>query len=231
MAAREQAERDLARTEVRAPFDGRVRDERVDVGQFVSRGVSVGTLYAVDFAEVRLPVPDEELAFLDLPLVWPGELPAGEGPEVRLVARFGGDEHEWLGRVVRTEGEIDPRSRMVHVVARVEDPYGRRAAAGRPPLAVGLFVQAHIRGKLARAVALLPRAALRESGQVLVVDAAGRLRFRDVDVLRAQRDEVVIRAGLADGERVSLSPLTTVVDGMRVRVAPPQSVADGGPDS
>jgi RND family efflux transporter MFP subunit len=228
VAAHEQAERDLGRTELRAPFDGRVREEKVDVGQFVNRGVSVGTLYAVDFAEVRLPVPDDELAYLELPLVWPGELPPGEGPEVRLVARFGGEEHEWLGRVVRTEGEIDPRSRMVHVIARVEDPYGRHGAGSRPPLAVGLFVQAHIRGKLARGVAVLPRAALRGS-QVLVVDAEGRLRLRDVDVLRAQRDEVVIRAGLAEGERVNLSPLDTVVDGMPVRVAPLASVAAGAP--
>jgi RND family efflux transporter MFP subunit len=228
-AAREQAERDLARTALRAPFDGRVRDERVDVGQFVNRGVALGTLYAVDFAEVRLPIPDEELAYLELPLVWGGGIPAGEGPEVRLVARFGGREHEWIGRVVRTEGEIDPRSRMVHVIARVEDPYGRRDGGERPPLAVGLFVKAHIRGRLARGVAVLPRAALRGERQVLVVDAEGRLRFRDVELLRSQRDEVVIRAGLAEGEQVSLSTLDTVVDGMQVRVAPAASVAAGGP--
>jgi RND family efflux transporter MFP subunit len=226
-AALLQAERDLARTTLRAPFAGRVRDESVDVGQFVSRGAPVATLYAVDWAEVRLPVPDEELAFLDLPLVWRGASTELPGPEVRLFARFGGTEQEWRGRVVRTEGEIDAKSRMVHVVARVEDPYGH-GGGDRPPLAVGLFVRAAIQGKVVPGVAVLPRGALRGDSQVLVLDADGRLRFRDVEVLRAQRDELVIRSGLADGERVCVSPLETVVDGMAVRVAPEVDVAAGG---
>jgi RND family efflux transporter MFP subunit len=229
-AALMQSERDLARTTLRAPFAGRVREEQVDVGQFVSRGAPVATLYAVDWAEVRLPVPDDELAFLDLPLVWRGEQTELPGPEVRLFARFGGAEQEWSGRIVRTEGEIDPKSRMVHAVARVEDPYGH-SGGDRPPLAVGLFVRAAIRGKVVPNVAVLPRGALRSGSQVLVLDADGRLRFRDVEVLRAQRDEVVIRAGLADGERVCVSPLETVVDGMAVRVAPDVDVAAGGRSS
>ncbi len=229
-AALVQAERELQRTALRAAFAGRVRDENVDVGQFVSRGAPIATLYAVDWAEVRLPVPDEELAFLDLPLAWRGEQPDALGPEVRLFARFGGTEHEWLGRIVRTEGEIDARSRMVHAVARVEDPYGR-SDNGRPPLAVGLFVRAAIQGRTAPGVAVLPRAALRGASQVLVVDAEGRLRFRDVEVLRTLRDEVVIAGGLANGERVCISPLETVVDGMAVRVAPEIDVAAEGKPS
>jgi RND family efflux transporter MFP subunit len=227
-AALVQAERDLARTSLRAPFDGRVRDESVDVGQFISRGAAVATLYAVDWAEVRLPVPDEELAFLDLPMVWRGEQADALGPEVKLFARFGGAEHEWRGRVVRTEGEIDAQSRMVHVVARVEDPYGRGADATRPPLAVGLFVRGEIQGRTAPGVAVLPRSALRADGRVLVLGDDGRLRFRDVEVLRTLRDEVVVSGGLATGERVCVSPLEMVVDGMHVRVAPEIDVAAEG---
>ena len=97
------AERDLARTQLVAPFDRRVRSERVDVGQFVNRGGSIATLYAIDFAEVRLPIHDDELAFLDL------SLNRGEkvSVEVRLAAEFAGARHEWIGEIVRTEGEID----------------------------------------------------------------------------------------------------------------------------
>ena len=120
---------------------------------------------------------------------------------------------------------------MVHVVARVEDPYGRTGAEERTPLAVGLFVRAVIQGKLATAVAVLPRAALRGDSQVLVVDAEGRLRFRDVEILRELRDEVVILAGLSKGERVCSSPLETVVDGMQIRVAPDVDVAAPGQKS
>ncbi len=216
-AALDQARRDLERTQLRAPFSGRVRDEQVGVGQFVSRGEAVGRLYATDYVEVRLPVSDRELAYLELPGL--GGV-AGE-PRVTLRADFAGAEHAWTGRVDRTEGQIDDRSRMVHVVARVEAPYERSPDDPRPPLAVGLFVRAEIEGREFRDVTVLPRAALygpREGERsVWVVDADDRLRARRVDVLRAGRDEVLIQAGLAAGERVVVSPLETAVEGMSVR--------------
>jgi RND family efflux transporter MFP subunit len=213
--ALEQAERDLARTEVRAPFAGRVREERVDVGQFVSRGASVATLYATDVAEIRLPIADRQLAFLDFPGWRSGSV--DEGPEVTLRARFAGREHEWSGRVVRTEGEIDAKSRMVHVVARVDDPYGGPEADDRPAFAVGLFVHAEIAGPLAENVIVLPREAMRNEDRILVVDADDRLRYRGVEVLRIDRDDVLIRADIAASERIVLSPLQVAVEGMKVR--------------
>jgi RND family efflux transporter MFP subunit len=209
------ADRDLERTEITAPYDGRVRSKQVDVGQFVNRGTSLARIYAVDYAEVRLPVPDEELAFLDLPLAR-GAQELMEPSPVTLRARFAGAVHEWTGEVVRTEGELDPRSRMVNVVARVKDPYLQ--PGGRPPLSVGLFVEADIMGQLAEDVVVLPRSAMRGAATVLVVDADERLRFRDVDVLRVSHDEVLVRGGLQPGERVCVSPLETAMDGMRVRV-------------
>ena len=114
------AERDLKRTEVRAPYAGRVRKKDVDVGQFVVRGNPVATIYAVDYAEIRLPLPDDELAFIDLPLDYRGVSSERPAPRVILRTRFAGRLHEWEGTIVRTEGEIDPQSRMVHVVAQVE---------------------------------------------------------------------------------------------------------------
>ncbi len=219
-ARRQRAERDLARTELRAPYTGRVREENVDVGQFASRGAPLAKLYAVDFAEVRVPVPDRELAYLDLPLAYrDGKTSASEGPRVELRAEFAGTEHRWTGRLVRTEGEIDPRSRTVTVVARVEEPYARSGNGARPPLAVGLFVDVEIEGRQVERAVVLPRLALREGNHVYVVDDDDRLRIRAVEVLREDRDEVVITAGLAAGERVTLSPLRGAVDGMVVRVA------------
>jgi RND family efflux transporter MFP subunit len=222
-AALQQAERDLGRTEITAPYAGRVREENVDIGQFVERGRAVARIYAVDFAEVRLPVSDADVAFLDLALGYRGETQEATGPEVVLRATFAGEKREWHGRIVRTEGEIDPRSRMVHAVARVEDPYGRGPDGDRPPLAVGLFVDAEILGRQVPSAVVLPRAALRGGNDVLVVDADDRLRRRPVEVVRIEHDGVVIGGGLRPGERVCVSPLETFVEGMKVRTVAEQS--------
>ncbi len=213
--ALEQAEWDLERTEILAPFEGRVRSERVDVGQVATPGVSVATLYATDYAEIRLPISDHQLAFLDVP----GFSKRGgvQRPAVHLRARFAGSEHTWHGSVVRTEGEIDQKSRMVHVVARVEDPYAALPGnEDRPPLAVGLFVRAEVEGVVVEDVFVIPRYAMRDEDHILVVDAQDRLRVREVEVVRVDGESAVIRGSLGRGERLCVSPVQVVIDGMRV---------------
>ena len=226
-AALEQAERDLARTEIRAPFDGRVREEQVDVGQFVTRGNPVGKIYATDYAEIRLPIPDHQLAFLDLPDLRRSDADeAADGPVVILSATFAGRRHEWKGRIVRSEGEIDAKSRMVNVVARVEDPYGSNGNSDRPPLAVGLFVEADIAGPEASDVIVVPRYAMRGDSQILIVNARNELRSKPVQVLRIDRDDVLVQGPLAEGERICVSPIQVVVEGMIVNaIEDPQPVA------
>ncbi|MDE0952975.1 MAG: efflux RND transporter periplasmic adaptor subunit [Halioglobus sp.] len=209
------AERDLARTSITAPYDGRVRSERVDAGQFVRRGEAIGTIYAVDFAEVRLPIHANELAYLDLPISKAGQALATQS-KVTLSAEFAGSLHSWQGKVVRTEGELDPMTRMVHVVAQIANPYDSRQQ--RAPLAVGLFVDATIHGKTISNATVLPRSALRRGNQVFVVDEQDRLRFRTVNVLRLVDDQVYIGEGLSVGERVCVSALQSTADGMLVRV-------------
>ncbi len=206
-----QARLDLERTEIRAPFTGLVRRESVDIGQFVARGNAIATLYASADAEVRLPIADRQLAFLNLPVGIRGELPPDLQPEVTLSAEFAGQRLTWTGHIVRTEAQIDTASRMVHVVARVDND--QQSA----PLAVGLFVTAEIQGLTAEDVVVLPRSALREGNQVLVVDAEDRLRFRTIEPLRLYHDEVLVNQGLAAGERVCVSPLQTAVEGMPVK--------------
>ena len=159
-AGLERAERDLERADIVAPYAGRVRRKDVDIGQFVRVGDAVATIYAVDVAEVRLPLPDEQLAFLDLPLSYRGGADQPQ-PRVTLRATFAGEAHEWQARIVRTESEIDPVSRMVHAVAEVVDPYAPGPNRRRPPLAVGMYVEAEIAGRTARGIAVVPRAALR----------------------------------------------------------------------
>ncbi len=208
----EQSQRDLWRTEIRAPYDGLVRTEKVDLGQFVSRGQSVAFIYASDSVEVRLPIADRQLAYLDLPLGYRGELTDEMAPEVILATEYGGQQYEWIGKLVRTEAEIDSKSRMITAVVRVDNNNN----SSQPPLPIGLFVTASIKGKVVKDIISLPRAALRNQNQVFVVDKDNRLRFRSVEVLRFEKDNVIISAGLEDGETVNISPIQTVIDGMRV---------------
>lgn len=205
-----QASQDVGRTELRAPFTGLVRTEAVDIGQFVSRGASIATIYASDQLEIRLPISDRQLAYLDLPITQRGAIELANQPEVRLNTEYAGQDITWLGNIVRTEATIDASSRVVYLVGRV-------SADEQPiPLTVGLFVAADIEGRKVDDIVALPRSALRDNNQVLIVDADNRLQFRDVKPLRLYKDDVLIEAGLKRGELVCISPLQTAVAGMTV---------------
>ena len=116
---------------------------------------------------------------------------------------------------MRTEGELDPKTRMITVVAQVEAPYKTRD--DRPPLAVGLFVEAEIIGRVAEDIYIVPRSALQANKQVYIIDAENKLVFRDVEILRIVDENVYIGAGLSSGEVVCLSTLSSAIEGMAVR--------------
>ena len=206
----EQAKENVKRTVLRAPFTGLVRAENIDIGQFASRGQAIATLYANDVVEVRLPIADRQLAFLNLPPLRNGNFPKDMQPTVKLSADYGGQVRQWFGKIVRAEAEIDTSSRMVHLVARVE------SSKDSQDLSVGLFVTAEIAGLAVENIVRLPRSAIRNDNQVLVVDTENRLRFRDIQPLRLYRDNVLINAGLNPGERVCISTVQTAIDGMAV---------------
>ena len=210
--ALEQARRDLWRTEIRAPYDGLVRNERVDIGQYATRGQTIASVYASGSVEIRLPVADRQLAYLNIPLGYRGEISDQHRSKVILSTEYGGQLYEWHGHLVRTEAEIDSRSRMVTAVVRVlaeDNP-------GQPNLPIGLFVKANIKGRWVENIITLPRAALRHQDQVLVVDNENRLSYRFIKVLRHQKDDILVSEGLEDGELVNISPIQTVIEGMQV---------------
>lgn len=212
-ASLDQAQIDLARTELSAPFTGLVREEQVDVGQFVTRGQRVATIYSTDDVEVRLPISTHQLGFLGLPINTRGKIPQDIAPAVTISAQFGDSHLFWDGQLARLEAVIDERSRMLYAVARI----ALDKDLDSPVLPVGLFVQAEIQGRLEESIIRLPRSVLRDNNQVLVVDDEDRLMFRQISPLRLEHDDVLIKGGLAPGERVSVSPLQTVVQGMHVR--------------
>ncbi|MEZ5573366.1 MAG: efflux RND transporter periplasmic adaptor subunit [Halioglobus sp.] len=209
----EQARRDLARTQLQAPFDGLVRSEHVDVGQFVTRGQEIGTIYATDYVEVRLPISADQMVYLGLPIATRGQIPRPLQPPVTVSADFGGMRLLWEGELVRLEAEVDEQSRMLYGVARVHMEDNEES----PMLPVGMFVQADIRGRQVDNVFRLPRSAMRDDNQVLIVDSEDRLHFRRVTLLRLEHDDVLISEGLENGDLVCVSPLQTVVEGMLVK--------------
>ena len=213
----DQAERDLDRTELRAPFDAIVRSKAVDLGEFVSMGKPLAQLFAADGFEVRLPVLDTQLAYLNLPSSIEASAPLNSAnlPSVRLSAQYAGAAASWDAQLVRSESEIDRRSRMVTLVARVS---GTRNALSANPLPVGAFVNAEIEGITLENAFQLPRSALRQDNQVLVVDEESRLRFREVSIARYEQDRILIQSGLKEGDIVNISPIQAVVDGMKVSV-------------
>jgi RND family efflux transporter MFP subunit len=196
----------LERTRIRAPFDGLLREKRADVGQYVNVGAALGVLAATDVAEIRLPLTEADLAVI--------EIGANGGPPVRLVARGAAAEQQWTGRLVRSEGVFDERSRVMHVVVQVDDPYRGDGRA----LQFGSFVEARLPATLDRRVISVPRRALRGMDQLLLVDDDSRLRMRSVEVLRADQDRVYVAAGLSPGERVITTVVEAPVEGMQVRV-------------
>lgn len=216
-AALEIAELALFKTKLRAPFDGRVLESPVGVGQLVSIGMPVAQVYTTDVAEVRLPMSDRQLALIDVPHMYEDDDVAGNGPPVALQMDVGGEKYYWQGQIIRSEGGIDPRNRLLYLVAQVDEPYARDPnQVGRPPLGPGRFVEAEITGKRFENIVVLPRKVLRHGSEVWVVDDEDRLEKRAVDVLHRSKELVYIKNGLSAGERVILTPLDVAVDGMKV---------------
>ena len=217
----EQANINLERTRIRAPYTGLVLEKNVDVGQYVSPSNVLARIYAVDLVEIRLPLTNNQLAFMNLPEVYrdgTGSDAARRYPIVHLSARVGSETHRWKGRIVRTEGAIDPQSHQIFVIAQVDDPYGRHHGL---PLKVGQFVEARIGGRVLVGVFDLPRAAVRRNNEVLVVGSDEVIDRRQVDVIWNEDDRVIVGSGLRNGERISLTPLPFAVSGSRVQVADP----------
>jgi len=216
-AMRDRAELDLIRTRILAPFAGRVLEKQVDIGQSVAKGSALAEIYATGSAEVRLPVNEREAVMLPLS----GLGPDGGGPStpapVTLFNEIGERRVEWQGRIVRTEGAIDSKTRQRFLVARVEHPF-TASAGGRPPLQVGQYVQAAIPGRILSGVFVIPRKAVRANDQVVTVAADGRIERRQLQLVWKDRSAVVAAGGLAAGERISLTALPYAPDGSRVRV-------------
>ena len=209
------AQDDLERTIIRAPYNALIQEKQSDLGQYVSPGTPVARVFAVDFAEVRLAIPQSKLAYLDLPGITGYD--ADKAPLVDLYTDVSGLVTHWTARLHRTEAAIDERSRVLFAVARIVDPYALQVGDSEP-LRVGTFVKANILGREMNDLVVLPRYVLRAGNQLWVVDDQLKLRNRTVTTLRIGGDEIYVSAGLQTGDLVSLTTVSDALPGMEVRI-------------
>jgi RND family efflux transporter MFP subunit len=211
-----QARTDLANTRIIAPYDGLLADKQADVGQFISPGQSVAKLYAIDQAEVRVSIAEHTLAFL--------QNTDGKAAPVTLHGSGGQQALQWQGRLVRTEGVFNEKTRTMTAVISVQDPYGflGNTEHTATPLRIGSFVRAEIEGRTLDNIIPMSLAALKPGNKVWLVDDKNRLSSRNVDVIYKTRDTAFISSGLEDGNRVSLTALSNYVSGLRVRIVQEQ---------
>ena len=214
----ENARLNLERTTITAPYAGRILEKRVDIGQFVNSGSALAEIYAVDYAEIRLPLSEREIGFIDVPELYRDDSSLARSmPKVALTTTIGNETLEWSGRIVRAEGAFDVQSRQLFFVAQVDDPY-RKQGDGRPPLKVGSFVQAKIEGKVLENVIVIPRDLYRKNEYVVVIEEDGTLRRKSIEIEWSDEENLVVSSGLNPGDRVCLTHLSFPSEGMKVAV-------------
>lgn len=225
----QEAERDLQRTRINVPYDGLVRTKMVDVGQYVTPGTKLGVTFAIDRAEIRLPLSNSDLAFLDLPSAT--RLDKARRVPVKLTADGAGATGEWQAEIVRTEGVVDEISRVVYAVAEVIDPYAMLGQSNQAELRMGTFVRAEIEGLRAEDVVVLPRSVLQANDTVFIANDDRVLEIRKVNVVRAEPRRVYIDGGVEGGELVVTTSMDAPIPGTRLAITGEDPFAPQEPDT
>ncbi|MBU8921636.1 MAG: efflux RND transporter periplasmic adaptor subunit [Bacteroidales bacterium] len=206
----EKAGLNLERTSMKAPFDGIVSRKNIDLGQFVPVGAPLGSIFSTEAAEISVPLATEELSWLSIPGFTSDD---EEGSPAMVYAEIAGQTLSWKATVMRAEGILDERTRMINVVVRIDQPY-----SARPPLAMGLFAKVEISGHEIENSVLLPRSAVHDNNSVWILEGEDRLRFRKVVLTRYEGDMALIESGIEFGDKVILTPIKVVTDSMQVRL-------------
>jgi len=214
-AAVERARRNLERTRITLPFDGMVRSRSANLGQYVTTGTALGTAFSTDRAEVRLPVSENDLAFLDLPLTESG---SNIDRPVTLIGSVAGQPARWDARLVRTEGVVDSNTRLTYLVVEITDPYGLEPDADKPALPMGTFLEAQIPGRDASGLVLLPAEALHDGNQVYLAGEDDKLEIREVEIVRATPREVYVSGAVDADDRVIITAIPAPVPGLKLNV-------------
>jgi len=216
-AAVDQAQLALDRTELKAPFNSRVKSENIDIGQYVKSGSSIAVLAGTDSVEIAVPLTSENLHWLNIPL----HSRTLNGPDAVVSVTNSGPDIEWQGHVLRSTGEVNPKSRMMDIIVEVRDSYrlSNPINTGRPALTIGTFVDVQLKGKKLKDVFVIPRTTYRDDSTVWLIDNEGKLRIQKVVPVRIEKDEVIISTGLTDGDQIIVTNISGAANGMKLRTA------------
>ena len=214
----------LERTRISLPFAGRVESQSADLGQYVNPGKVLGSVFGTDVAEVRIALTTNQLSALGIPIGFDG----GEvgGLPTTLSASLGGAVYRWQGALARVDAAIDPTTRTVYGTVQVQDPYGLAQSTSGMPLAVGLYVDAEIEGRLVADGIQIAAEGLRAGDEIFVLDGEGLLDIRQVDVIHRSRHSALLASGVEAGEQVIVSAIRNPVRGMRIEAMDTEAVAD-----
>ena len=219
----QKAQLDLKRTKIKAPYAGRILEQFVDIGQYVAPGNELIKIFAIDYVEIRLPITEKQRSKLNLPRPYRGEpIKAYQGPEAIIHAAIAGKNYTWTGHVVRTEGSMDRETRQVFVIVQIENPY-QRHADNRPPLEIGQFVKADIKGVVLDKAYALPRSAVQSNNIIMIVDKDNRLQRRNIKVIWETQDHLIIQNELAEDEQLCTTYVPFAANNTQVIIAPKPS--------
>ena len=215
-----QAKTLLAKTKVKAPYDGIVRTRSANLGQFVSQGANIGSIIKTARVEIRLPVSNSSLPFMQT--VEFDIASQTSAPQVLLTARYGQKNVSWPAKIVRREGVIDPQNRLHYFVAEVQDPYGlnKKKTSDLPPLTIGTFVQAKIFSDEIADIFVLPRTLLKRNNELLVVKDGDHLRMQPVNIIYSTAELIYVDKGIEPGEELVVSNVANPIDGTLVDTKP-----------
>ncbi len=212
----EQARLDVERTKIRAPYSGRILSKGSDIGDVISANTVLAKIYATDLVEVRLPIKNSELPFIDLPEQ--SNTNGGANANLagaRIINRLGTKAQQWQAVLVRAAGAIDEQSQQLFVTAQIDRPYAIDDSKRRP-LKIGQYVTAEIEGKTITDAMVIPNAAIYQ-GSYVYLFKDGVLERREIEIAWQNSKESLIRHGLSAGEQLVLTPLGRVSSGTPVR--------------
>ena len=206
------AEKKLNKTEITAPYTGRIQNINIDLGSTIIPGQPVGSMYTSNEIEVTLSVKDSDLQFLDIPMDG-RKLNSDQKSIVIIKSLYKGEMQEWAGNLERVDGVIDPMTRMIKLIANFKNNFIEET---KPILPIGLFVEAEINGKQLENIFMIPNSALTPNDELLFLNQDDALEIRKVSVLTKMKNHILVKEGMEAGERVVISKLSIATNGMLV---------------